>query len=182
MIRYDRQLIVLSQWRLGLFLACVHAKSFQLCLTLWDAMDCSPPGSSVHGILLARILEWVDVSLLQGIFLNQGSNPRLFHLLHWQAGSLPLALPGKPGIVSYIELNHWNHRDHESGGMLVSGTWDHTALLDSFRINQLQKFSFPTSIPFFIIWEEGKVVAQFFLLLKAENTSPTLSSSSHLGE
>ena len=35
---------------------------FQLCLTLFDPMDCSPPGSSVHGILQARILEWVAIS------------------------------------------------------------------------------------------------------------------------
>ena len=41
--------------------ACVRAKSHQSCLTLWDPMDCSPPGSSVHGILQARILEWVAV-------------------------------------------------------------------------------------------------------------------------
>ncbi|CAN0514516.1 unnamed protein product [Rangifer tarandus platyrhynchus] len=34
----------------------------QACLTLWDPMDCSPPGSSVHGILQARILEWVAIS------------------------------------------------------------------------------------------------------------------------
>ena len=32
------------------------------CLTLCDPMDCSPPGSAVHGILQARILEWVDIS------------------------------------------------------------------------------------------------------------------------
>ena len=31
----------------------------QLCPTLWDPMDCSPPGSSVYGIFQARILEWV---------------------------------------------------------------------------------------------------------------------------
>ena len=37
------------------------AKSLQLCLTLTDAMDCSLPGSCVHGILQARILEWVAV-------------------------------------------------------------------------------------------------------------------------
>ena len=37
----------------------VRAKSLQSCLTLCDAMDHSPPGSSVQGILLARILEWV---------------------------------------------------------------------------------------------------------------------------
>ena len=35
------------------------AKSFQLCLTLWDTMDCSSHGSSAHEILQARILEWV---------------------------------------------------------------------------------------------------------------------------
>ena len=35
----------------------LHAKWLQSCLTLWDPMDCTPPGSSVHGILQARILE-----------------------------------------------------------------------------------------------------------------------------
>ena len=34
----------------------------QSCLTLWDPMDCSPPGSSVHGIFQARVLEWVVIS------------------------------------------------------------------------------------------------------------------------
>ena len=111
--------------------------SRQLCLTLCDPMDYSPPGSSVHGIprarileskvkvaqscpalcdpidytvhgiLQARILEWVAFPfsllqgvgcyfLLQGIFLTQGSNPHLLCLLHWQVVSLPLAPPGKP--------------------------------------------------------------------------------------
>ena len=39
--------------------AAAAAKSLQSCLTLCDPMDCSPPGSSVHGILQARRLEWV---------------------------------------------------------------------------------------------------------------------------
>ena len=38
---------------------CVHTQSLQSCPTLWAAMNCSPPGSSVHGILQTRILEWV---------------------------------------------------------------------------------------------------------------------------
>ena len=42
--------------------SCMHAKSLQLCLTLCDPMDCSLPGSSVHGIPQARILEWVAIS------------------------------------------------------------------------------------------------------------------------
>ena len=37
----------------------MHAQSLQSCLTLCNPMDCSPPGSSVHGVLQARILEWV---------------------------------------------------------------------------------------------------------------------------
>ena len=40
---------------------CMHVQSLQSCLTLCDPMDCSPPGSSVHGILQARILEWVAI-------------------------------------------------------------------------------------------------------------------------
>ena len=40
---------------------CVHSKFFQSCLTLCDPMDCSLPGSTVHRILQARILEWVAV-------------------------------------------------------------------------------------------------------------------------
>ena len=39
----------------------VHGKSPQSCLTLCNPMDCSPPGTSVHGILQARILEWVSM-------------------------------------------------------------------------------------------------------------------------
>ena len=38
----------------------------QSCLTLCDPMDCSPPGSSVHGIPQARILEWVAISFSRG--------------------------------------------------------------------------------------------------------------------
>ena len=34
----------------------------QSCSTLWDLLGCSPPGSSVHGIFQARILEWVAIS------------------------------------------------------------------------------------------------------------------------
>ena len=48
----------------------MRAKSLQLCLTICDPMDCSPPGSSVHGILQARTLEWVAVS-----FSRRSSRP-----------------------------------------------------------------------------------------------------------
>ena len=74
---------------------CVRAKSLQLCVTLWDPMDCSLPGSSVHGILLARILAWVAMPSSRG-----SSLPRDW--THVSSGSciagglLTAAPPGKP--------------------------------------------------------------------------------------
>ena len=61
------------------FLPTVLAKSLQSCLAHCEPMDGSPPGSSVHGIFQARILEWVACAFLQGIFLTQGSIPGLLH-------------------------------------------------------------------------------------------------------
>ena len=60
----------------------------------YDPMDQSPPGASVHGILSPGKNTGMSChALLQGIFLTQRSNPCLLCLLHWQAGSLPLAPP-----------------------------------------------------------------------------------------
>ena len=42
--------------------------------------------------------------LLQGIFPTRGSGPSFLHLLHWQAGSLPLTPPGKPQTCVYIYI------------------------------------------------------------------------------
>ena len=65
-------------------------------------IDCSLPGSSVHGILQARTLDWVAMPS------SRGSSPqrygtRLLCLLHWQAGSLPLA-PHKTLCVLVAQL------------------------------------------------------------------------------
>ena len=60
----------------------VCAKSLQSCPTLCDPMDCSPPGSSVHGILQARMTGVGCHFLLQGIFPMQGLNLHLLCLLH----------------------------------------------------------------------------------------------------
>ena len=50
--------------------AAAAAKSVQSCPTLCDPIDGSPPGSSVHGILQARVLEWVAVSFSSDIVYN----------------------------------------------------------------------------------------------------------------
>ena len=59
---------------------CTRATSLQSCLTLCKPMDHSPPRTSVHGILQARILE--EILLLQGIFPTSGLNSHLLELLH----------------------------------------------------------------------------------------------------
>ena len=92
--------------------SCVRARSFQSCSTLCQTMDCSPPGSSVHGILQARILEWVAISSSRGsrwirdhthdLILTwlpvspPRDGTRVSCLMYGQVGSLPLAPPGKP--------------------------------------------------------------------------------------
>ena len=72
---------------------CV-CESLQLYPTLCDPMDCSPPGSSVHGILQVRILGWVPTSYSRGSSWPRGQT-HISCLLHWQEGSLPLAPSGK---------------------------------------------------------------------------------------
>ena len=61
-VLWSRSLYCKSIWDTFITLACMFAKSLQSCPTLCDPMDYSLPGSSVHGILQARILEWVAIS------------------------------------------------------------------------------------------------------------------------
>ena len=66
-------------------------------------MDYSPPGSSVHEIFQARIMEW---GLLLGIFLTQGSHPRLLRLLQWRRIVYPCTIweahPALPSDLSVL--------------------------------------------------------------------------------
>ena len=69
----------------------------QSCPTLCDPRDGSPPGSSVHGTLQARILGWAAFPLLQGIFPTWGSN--------LQADALPVSHQGSP-VFSVLHARH----------------------------------------------------------------------------
>ena len=80
---------------------CVCAKSLQSCLTLYNPMDCSLPGSSVHGFLQESTGLGCPF-LRQGMFLTQGSNPHLLCLLHWHVSSLPLAPSGKLHVCTRV--------------------------------------------------------------------------------
>ena len=78
------------------------AESLQSCLTLCDPMDCRLPGSSIHGILQARILEWVAMPFCRG-----SSCPRYQTLVSCITGVFfttepprkPLKLPYDPAIL-----------------------------------------------------------------------------------
>ena len=118
-----------------IFVACVCAQLLRHVWLLCNPRDCSLPGSSIHGILQARILEWVATASSNGIFATQGSSLCLLHLLHWQAGSLPLRHPGRPmlvrGGVNFhgapgVKFSFWLHlilSRHNSSWFFRWGNW-----------------------------------------------------------
>ena len=85
--------------------ARMHAKSLQSCPTLCNTMGCNLPGSSVHRDSPGKNTGVGCHALLQGIFLTQGLNLGLLCLLHWQAGSLPLALDSITSLVAQMVKN-----------------------------------------------------------------------------
>ena len=74
---------------------CACMLSHFSCARLCDPMDYSPPDSSVHGILQARILGWVAMPSSRGSSQPK-DRTRVSCLPRWQVGSLPLAPLGKP--------------------------------------------------------------------------------------
>ena len=72
-----------------------------------DPMDCSPPGSPVHGISQARTLEWVAIFLLQGIFPTQGLNPLPLCVLHCRQILYSLSHWGSPLSFNSYLLPQW---------------------------------------------------------------------------
>ena len=88
-----------------------------------NPMDCSLPGSSVHGISRQEYSGVGCHFLLQGIFPSQGLNLGLLCLWHWQAGSLPLGPPGKP-LCCAKSLSHaqrWDPMGCSPPGSSVPG-------------------------------------------------------------
>ena len=83
------------------------AKLFQTksCLTLCNPMDCSPPGSSVWGFSRQEYRSGLPCPHL-GIFPIQGRNRCPSHVLHGQAGSLPLVPPGGPSSIYSTGQHH----------------------------------------------------------------------------
>ena len=85
-----------------LFLVSLCVLVAQSDLTLCDPMNCSPPGSSVHGISQARILEWVAIFFSRG-YSWQGIKLRSPAL---QVDSLPSELDGSPSLSTIAQNPH----------------------------------------------------------------------------
>ena len=107
--------------------SCVHA---QLYLTLWDPINCSPPGFSFHGIFQGRILEWV------AIFYSRGSSQ-----------------PGDQTCISWIGrhvLYHYTGEAHQSQiGSGRTKTNSYASLTIPLRIFLQPQVFFPTSAIYF---------------------------------
>ena len=85
----------------------------QQCPTLCDPMDYSLPGSSVHGILQARILQCIAIFPLPGTFPAQGSNLYLLCLLHCRQVLCLLSHRGSP--QQGLNLECWTPRQKQRG-------------------------------------------------------------------
>ena len=111
-------------------------------------MDCSPPGSFVHGILQARILEWAAISLLQGIFLTQGSSLCLLCLFYWQVGTLPPVLPGKPRKRAPCKCGSWRITPIEAVSLIVSTGLYKNKKRKGKSLSRVRLFATPWTVPY----------------------------------
>ena len=121
-------------------ICCLLAK---LCLTLCNLMVCSPPGSSAHGILQARIIAVGCHFFLQRIFPTQGLN---LHLLPWQAGSLLLSHQGSPWRYTDSEITDFFFLATPCGRISVPppGTEPAAPAVETQRLNHWTAKKVPT--------------------------------------
>ena len=73
----------------------------QSCPNLCNPMDCIPPGSSVHGISQARMMEWVAISLCNAVLYMQSVSREM---LGWVKHKLKSRLLGEISITSYMQM------------------------------------------------------------------------------
>ena len=104
-------------------LQCMKVKSesevAQSCPTLRDPMDCSPPGSSAHGIFQARALEWGATAILEYQIL--------FFLRSEHFRSLCLTSPSLSSLSSFsftLSTKTSKHKGHQDGSLLLSTPGD----------------------------------------------------------
>ena len=107
----------------------MKVKAAQSCLTLCNPMDCSPPGSSVHGIVQVRILEWVTI-----LFSWGSSQPRdqtwvfciagRFFTVQATRGALFTAISLKPRpVLDTLKQTNTNKKPHNIFEILNDNEW-----------------------------------------------------------
>ena len=103
----------------------IHTWLLEVMCNFCNSMNCSLPGSSVHGIFPARILKWIAIFYSRAIFPTQGLNSCLLCLLHWQADSLPLRHLGSPcHLYTYTNLGNGNEKKESWSGKRSSLPWE----------------------------------------------------------
>ena len=95
------------------------AKSLRLCLTLSDPMDCSPPGSSVHGIFQARVLEWGATAFSSHPLHSSNQGCRDISKRFRETTSLILALLGWRKVRVSIKQQSITTKIHMNGSPLL---------------------------------------------------------------
>ena len=85
-------------WNWGNEAAAAAAKSLQLCLTLSTPMDCSLPGSSIHGIFQARVLEWGAIAFSGNEATASQLVDIMLHLVAKESGII---------IPNHIQVRAW---------------------------------------------------------------------------
>ena len=124
-------------------------------------MDCSPPGSSVHGILQARILEWIAISFSRGSPGIEPGSPTL------EAGALTSEPPGKPhsNILAWkipwaeepVGYSPWGHQELD---MTV-----HTHTHFFFQLYQFSYMHFQVLLFWFCIYDRYALLADWYFYL-----------------
>ena len=149
---------------------CSVALVVQLCPTLWDPMDWSPPGFYVHGILQATITGVSYHSLLQGTFPTKGSQSGLLHcrkiLYHLNHQGKPINV-----VYSHTIIVQYNSQSNKKNWLSFIEHWripgaglNILHIYHGIESSQAIKTTDPTTTFFHIIYlVSGKAHAYIFL-------------------
>ena len=120
-------------------LQCMKVKSesevIQSCPTLSDPTDCSPPGSSGHGIFQARVLEWGAIAFSK-VFLYLPPNHKPMYQQNFRLPSLlPISWAQRPSrmavpLLIIVPLCHLTEKSIRNNGKLVAAFIHHTLAFD----------------------------------------------------
>ena len=151
----------------------------QSCPTLSDCMDCSLPGSSIHGIFPARVLEWGAIT-----FSTRSVNNQLTFLLGFPGGSVVKNLPVNAGDTGSIPWRRklqptpvfWPGKPNGQRSLVGYSPWGHKELDRTKQLSRLWQQHFfiltqaPQTLP---VPAEGQTALRFFSFGASSAKRPT---------